>query len=98
MKLQTTEATMIKKILNLQKTSRTSNLLSAFRIEKMEIFNHNLRDIKEINGKKNFSTLSEFLTNYILDIIFQVNIPSIFDHLSCNFPLKQYSLFSIDSH
>ncbi|RNA45002.1 hypothetical protein BpHYR1_042314 [Brachionus plicatilis] len=37
MKFQTTEATMIKKILSLQKTSRTSNLLSALRIEKMEV-------------------------------------------------------------
>ena len=69
-KLQTTEATMVKKMLNLNKTSRTTNLLSALDIEKMEEKIIKLKNgfMKRIMGNNLTQTIIKELENKVSEI------------------------------
>ncbi|RNA22389.1 hypothetical protein BpHYR1_040708, partial [Brachionus plicatilis] len=67
-KIQTTEATMIKKMLNLKKTSRTTNLLLALGLEKIEnkLLKEKLAFVKRLlSNKLSFGLFREIENNLI---------------------------------
>ena len=85
-KMQTTEATMIKKMLNLKKTSRTTNLLNALGLEKMEnkLIKGKLSFIKRLlNNNLTLGVLKELETksNQTKDLSKKSIVKEVFDHL-----------------